>query len=160
MQCALLSKASTAPVVYAKLPMFLNFKIFIFLANFKTLKKSWKFEETTILLHNKSSGHLIGIFTAQFQELQIGKIDDKARNLLNSLNFKDGRKILKCQKNPILMPYLGCNLVLCQVFAHLTFIINYELNNSFCLACSPFLPNQLSLQLRKEAIKNSNSQGF
>jgi len=65
MQCALLSKASTAPAVYAKLPMFLNFKIFIFLGNFKTLKKSWKFEETTIL-QNKSSGHLIRIFTAQF----------------------------------------------------------------------------------------------
>ena len=158
MQCALLSKASTAPAVYAKLPMFLNFKNFLFSwAISKPLKNPGNLKKQ--LKHNKSSGHLIGIFTAQFQELQIGKIDDKARNLLNSLNFKDGRKILKCQKNPILMPYLGCNLVLCQVFAHLTFIINYELNNSFCLACSPFLPNQLSLQLRKEAIKNSNSQG-
>ena len=65
MQCALHSKASTAPAVYAKLPMFLNFKNFLFSwAISKPLKNPGNLKKQ--LKHNKSSGHLIGIFTAQF----------------------------------------------------------------------------------------------
>ena len=50
---------------YAKLPMFLNFKNFLFSwAISKPLKNPGNLKKQ--LKHNKSSGHLIGIFTAQF----------------------------------------------------------------------------------------------